>query len=169
MTPDFAHTLIGHHGSPLLAYDLAAVKARVTSLLSAIPPGSRLFYSLKANPLPAIVRAAREAGAGAEVTSLGELDAALQAGCAAADLLLGGPGKTTHEIAAALHLGVRWFSCESFTDARRLSAATTAGIQAAIRQQLEDRAAAEEGDVWEAALEESGLLDDLDTEAFLAA
>lgn len=133
MNPDFARQLTERHGSPLIAYDLGCVRARVRGLLDAFPSGSRLFYSLKANPLPAIVRAARESGAGAEVTSLGELDAAIQAGFQAADLLLGGPGKTASEITEALARGLRWLSCESFTDAARLSAcAVKVGCEANV-------------------------------------
>lgn len=126
MDPNFAHHLVAQHGSPLIAYDLNSVTTRVRSLLDAFPQGSRHFYSLKANPLPAIVRAAREAGSGAEVTSMGELGAAVTAGCAAEDLLFGGPGKTAAEIREALHAGVRWFSCESLTDARRISQSASA-------------------------------------------
>ena len=122
MTSDFARQLVELHGSPLIAYDLGAVRKRVRGLLDAFPEGSRLFYSLKANPLPAIVRAARESGAGAEVTSMGELTAAVIAGFSASDLLFGGPGKTASEIAEALEHGVRWFSCESFSDSERISA-----------------------------------------------
>ena len=121
MDSDFAHQLVEKHGSPLIAYDLSSVKTRVRSLMGAFPAGSRLFYSLKANPLPAIVRAARESGAGAEVTSMGELHAAITAGCEAGELLFGGPGKSAAEIAEALQAGVTWFSCESFVDARRIS------------------------------------------------
>jgi diaminopimelate decarboxylase len=121
MDPLFAHQLIEKHGSPVIAYDLDVVRARTQSLLAAFPEKSRLFYSLKANPLPAIVRAARESGAGAEVTSMGELRAAVAGGCLAKDLLLGGPGKTHSEITEALKEGVRWFSCESFVDAKRIS------------------------------------------------
>lgn len=121
MRLEFTQMLMERHGSPLLAYDLAAVRQRVTSLLEAFPEGSRLFYSLKANPLPAIVRAAREAGAGAEVTSTGELEAAIAAGFEAGSLMFGGPGKTAAELKEAMERGVRWFSCESFTDANRIS------------------------------------------------
>ena len=54
MNAVFARQLLEKHGSPLFVYDLDAVKQRAQTLLAALPEGSRLYYSFKANPLPAI-------------------------------------------------------------------------------------------------------------------
>jgi len=125
MNAPLAQTLTSRHGTPLYAYDLATVGARTTDLLGALPAGSALCYSFKANPLPAIARRVRECGGRAEITSEGELAAALAAGFTGEHILFGGPGKTSHELDAALSAGVRHFSSESFRDLAALSEACT--------------------------------------------
>jgi diaminopimelate decarboxylase len=90
-------------------------------LRNSLPPGFIIFYSLKANPHPDIARALREAGpCRAEVCSVGELSAALEAGFAASECLYTGPGKTTGELMNAVARGVREFSVESLTDLARV-------------------------------------------------
>jgi diaminopimelate decarboxylase len=117
-------------GTPLYVHDLNAVAARAQALRAELPAASRLYVSLKANPLPALVRELRTNGCHAELTSDGELTAALAAGFKGEELLLGGPGKTLHEIQAAIAAGVRGFSCESRTDLQRLGqCAATADVQ----------------------------------------
>lgn len=133
MDADLARQLIATHGSPLFAYDLDAVAARAADLRSALPEDAGLYYSFKANPLPAIARELRLAGVGAEITSGGELQAARNAGFPPQDMVLGGPGKSERLLQAALEQGVRTFSCESFTDVARLSAqAQKSGAQAQV-------------------------------------
>ncbi|MEZ5385408.1 MAG: hypothetical protein R3F13_07830 [Prosthecobacter sp.] len=120
MNAKFASELISKYGSPLFAYDLDAVQQRAQTLIACLPEGSRLYYSFKANPLPAIARELRTHGVRAEVTSAGELAAARNADFEEG-IVFGGPGKSEAMIARALAEGVRHFSCESFTDAARLS------------------------------------------------
>jgi len=122
---NFALDLVARFGSPLYAYDLTEVERRVRVLFSVLPASARVFYSFKANPLPAMAEAARAAGCCGEIASLGELNAAQDAGFSPEQLLFGGPGKTEKQIQAALATGITRFSCESLTDLRRIHAATT--------------------------------------------
>jgi diaminopimelate decarboxylase len=123
MNPALAQHLASRHGTPLYAYDLAAVSAQCRALFEALPQGSSVCYSFKANPLPAIARRVRECGGRAEITSEGELAAALTAGFSGGQILFGGPGKTAAELDAALTAGVRMFSSESLRDLATLSEA----------------------------------------------
>lgn len=126
-------SLAHRFGTPLYAYDLAAVTARAQALQAALPERSRLLYSFKANPLPAVAEATRSGGCGAEITSEGELVAARQAGFDLREALFGGPAKTEAAIRAALAAGVRWFSCENWSDLDRVARlAATAGTTAQI-------------------------------------
>jgi len=119
-------------GTPLYVYDLDRVAASLLDLRGAVPAGATIFYSLKANPHPEIARVLREAPGGpcrAELSSVGELTAALEAGFLADECLYTGPGKTTGEIANAISRGVRTFSIESLNDLRRAGAvAIQAGV-----------------------------------------
>lgn len=108
-------------GTPAYVYDLAAVRAAAAELRSDLPTGARLFYSLKANPHPLLVETLRAAGCDAEVSSVGEVHAAVAAGCPPERMLHTGPGKSRAELTASLAAGVRLFSVESLTDRDRLA------------------------------------------------
>ncbi|MEU6925649.1 MULTISPECIES: decarboxylase [unclassified Streptomyces] len=118
--------LVSAYGSPLYVYDLARVRAAAQDLREALPQPSRVYYSLKANPHPGLVAELRRGGVHAEVTSRGELAAALEAGHPAGELLYSGPGKVPVELDEAIRAGVRAFSTESFGDLERIGAAAAA-------------------------------------------
>jgi diaminopimelate decarboxylase len=117
------HELADRFGTPLYVYDLDRVAASYRDLRKSLPMGSTIFYSLKANPHPDIARALREADGWppcrAEVSSVGELAAAMEAGFTPAECLYTGPGKTESELVNAISEGVRQFSVESLTDLER--------------------------------------------------
>ncbi|MFD7032586.1 type III PLP-dependent enzyme [Streptomyces sp. NPDC059917] len=130
-TPPRAEDLLAaelalRYGSPLYVYDLTRVERAAADLRAALPERSHLYYSLKANPHPELVRTLRLAGCRPEICSTGELAAALTAGFDAVDCLYGGPGKTAAELGEALAAGVRTFSVESPADLRRVGAAARA-------------------------------------------
>ncbi|MEW1656675.1 type III PLP-dependent enzyme [Streptomyces sp. NPDC093707] len=117
-----AAELVRRYGSPLYVYDLARVEQAAADLRAALPEGAHLYYSLKANPHPELVRTLRLAGCRPEICSTGELAAVLEAGFDGADCLYGGPGKTAEELGEGLAAGVRTFSVESPADLRRVGA-----------------------------------------------
>jgi diaminopimelate decarboxylase len=138
-------------GTPLYVYDLDRVVASLLDLRKAVPAGTTIFYSLKANPHPEIARALREVPGGrcgAELSSVGELAAALEAGFKAEECLYTGPGKTTGEIATAIARGVRTFSIESRSDLRRVGAvATQAGVSVDCLLRINSVASAASGSI----------------------
>ncbi|BFO16842.1 hypothetical protein SHKM778_32300 [Streptomyces sp. KM77-8] len=110
-------------------YDLDRVRAARQELFGWLPEGFEVFYAFKANPHPGLARALRD-GDGpackAEISSTGELAAALEAGFPGADILYTGPGKTPGELAEAIAAGVGAFSAESLSDLRHIGAAALA-------------------------------------------
>ncbi|WP_084958865.1 decarboxylase [Thermoactinospora rubra] len=110
-------------GTPLYVYDLDAVARQRDALFSALPEGFELFYAVKANPHPDIGRVLSAGGCRAEISSTGELQAAIAGGFSPAECLYTGPGKTDAELEAALAAGVRMFSAESLDDLRHIGAA----------------------------------------------
>ncbi|MFI8193386.1 type III PLP-dependent enzyme [Streptomyces sp. NPDC085946] len=127
--------LAERYGTPLYVYDLARVRAARRDLFGFLPEGVEVYYAFKANPHPDLVRALRT-GDGpackAEISSTGELAAALEAGYPGADILYTGPGKTPGELDEAVRNGVGLFSAESLTDLEHIGRAarahgTTAG------------------------------------------
>jgi diaminopimelate decarboxylase len=114
--------LTTRYGSPLYVYDLAELRRSAARLKAALPAGSHLLYSVKANPHPAVIRELLATGAGMEISSTGELNVVLAAGAEPSGVLYTGPGKTDAEIDAAIRAGVRRFSAESAVDLGRLRA-----------------------------------------------
>ncbi|MGW6946785.1 type III PLP-dependent enzyme [Streptomyces xanthophaeus] len=132
------HEAAKRFGTPLYVYDLGAVRTRTAELRAALPGSAALLYSLKANPLPAVAAEVRAGGCRAEVSSAGELRAALEAGFPADGILYTGPGKSAAELDEALERGVGAFSCESATELRRLGhVAASAGRRAAALLRLQ--------------------------------
>ncbi len=110
--------LLRRFGSPLYAFDGDALRRRAVELKNALGPGFSLLWSVKANPSLALARILRNAGCGAEIASLGELEVALAAGFSASSLRFAGPSKTVAELAEAFDQGVGTFhvECESEVD-----------------------------------------------------
>ncbi|MEU0008770.1 type III PLP-dependent enzyme [Streptomyces sp. NPDC006314] len=121
--------LADEYGTPLYVYDLDRLDAARRDLFGWLPEEFDVFYALKANPHVDLVRALRE-GEGrtcrAEISSTGELAAALEAGHDPAEILYTGPGKTPGELREAIGLGVRLFSAESLGDLRHIGEAALA-------------------------------------------
>jgi diaminopimelate decarboxylase len=95
-------------GTPLYVYDgdrIAANYRRLAAAFVAVYPATRLHYALKANSNPAIARILRQAGAGAEVVSDGELQLALRWGFPAREILFTSNSKSPLEIDRAITVG----------------------------------------------------------------
>ena len=101
------------HARAFWLYDLDAFATRAKRLLTAFAPlGSHLAYALKANGLPALVRAAHAAGLAADAGSLGELELARACGFAAAQRTLSGNGHTFEEATWVAQHGVAVVSAD---------------------------------------------------------
>lgn len=106
--------------TPLYVFSAAALRRRVQRVREALGEAIELLWSVKANPSLAVTTCLREAGAGAEIASLGELEVALAAGHAPAALRFAGPGKSEHELEQALARGLGTFHAESLDELRDL-------------------------------------------------
>ncbi len=86
----------------------------------------RIHYALKANSTLAIVRLLRSLGSAVDANSGGEIEVALRAGCAPADIVLTGVGKTRAELDRAVALGVGVINAESAGELDRIAALAAA-------------------------------------------
>jgi diaminopimelate decarboxylase len=98
--------------TPFYVYSGGVIRSKHARLTRALP-GMEVFYSLKANPNPAICRLLRSLGARAEVSSIAELRTVLKAGFRPENIIFLGPGKTEREIRAVLNAGVYAMVVES--------------------------------------------------------
>ncbi len=106
--------LADEFGTPLYVYDGDVLSGQFLGLRERLDPAAEIFFSLKANPNPAVCALLHSLGARAEVCSLAELAAAQLAGVPADGIIFVGPGKSTAELSACLDAGVYAIICESF-------------------------------------------------------
>jgi diaminopimelate decarboxylase len=92
------------HGTPLVVYDEATLRAQAQAYRSAAP-AALVVYGTKAFPSVAVLRLFAEEGLGADVASLGELEFARRAGVAPERLILHGNNKSGRELSLAAELG----------------------------------------------------------------
>ncbi len=115
-------TLAERYGTPLFVYDAAALESAWKRLRQALPERVEIYYSVKANPNPAIVKTFLSLGCGLEIASGGELFQALAAGGAPERIVFAGPGKRDSELREFVEAGGGEIHVESLNEARRLSA-----------------------------------------------
>ncbi|MDX1616568.1 MAG: diaminopimelate decarboxylase [Candidatus Promineifilaceae bacterium] len=115
--------LVAETGTPVYVYSKAELVHRATmfrdAMASYAPPGMAC-YATKANLNLVILRLLAELGLGAEVTSGGELQAALQVGFSPERIVFSGVGKRPAELRDGLRSGIRAFHVESTQELERL-------------------------------------------------
>jgi diaminopimelate decarboxylase len=107
--------------TPFFAYDRSAIGTRVRELRSLLPPGMHLHYSIKANPMPAVIHYLAERVDGFDVASAHEMALALDAGTAPAAIGFAGPGKSQEDLRRAVASGIN-VHVESETQLRLVTA-----------------------------------------------
>ncbi len=101
-------------GTPCYVYSRAGFEAPLLAYQEGLKDRKHLIcYAIKANPCGALLRLAAALGAGADVTSGGELAQASRAGIPPEKIVFSGVAKTAREINEALDLGIFSFNIES--------------------------------------------------------
>jgi diaminopimelate decarboxylase len=92
--------------TPFFAYDRSLLTGRAAHLRASLPAAIQLHFSVKANPMPALVQHMAGLVDGFDVASAGEMRVALDTPMAPADISFAGPGKTDAELTQAIAAGV---------------------------------------------------------------
>jgi ornithine decarboxylase len=102
---------------PCLVVDLDVVRDNYLAFAKSLPD-TRVYYAIKANPAPEILKLLVELGSCFDVASLGETEAVLAAGATPDRISFGNTIKKECDIAAAFALGVTLFAvdCEAEVD-----------------------------------------------------
>jgi ornithine decarboxylase len=102
---------------PCLVVDLDVVRENYLSFAKALPD-TRVFYAVKANPAPEVLKLLAELGSSFDVASPSETEAVLAAGATPDRISYGNTIKKEAEVAAAFALGVTLFAvdCEAEVD-----------------------------------------------------
>lgn len=118
--------------TPFYVYSRQALTAQVRRLREHLPPELLIYYSIKANPMPALVQHLAGLVDGLDVASLRELRTALDTGIDPERCLITGPARTGEELRAAVasHVAI---NLESPEQMRRTAAV---GAELGIRPRV---------------------------------
>ena len=97
---------------PCLVLDLDVVRENYHSFARALPD-TKVFYAVKANPAPEILKLLIELGSCFDVASVSETEAVLAAGCTPERISYGNTIKKERDVAAAFARGIRLFAVDA--------------------------------------------------------
>jgi ornithine decarboxylase len=107
---------------PCLVVDLDVVRENYLSFARALPD-TKVYYAVKANPAPAILKLLAELGCNFDVASIGETHDVLMAGATPDRISYGNTIKKEAEIAAAFSLGVTLFAVDCEAEVEKVARA----------------------------------------------
>jgi diaminopimelate decarboxylase len=114
--------IAGEVGTPVYVYNAGVIRARYAALdraLAAVP--HRICFAVKANSTLGVLRVLRDAGAGADIVSGGEMARVLAAGFAPDRIVFSGVGKSNAELRAAVRTRLGHLNVESHAELERLA------------------------------------------------
>lgn len=111
--------LVDKYEGPVFFYNLKFIRSRVQQMQNALK-GVRLFYALKANTNPEILRVFREENVGIDVVSGGEIQHAVRCGFSYQSLVYSGVGKTKKELELAIKNDIYQINVESIPELERI-------------------------------------------------
>lgn len=111
--------LLGEKNPLLALVNQQGIIDTVNKLHNAFPPHFKHCFAVKANPYLKILQQLQQAGMGAEVASLAELELSLKAGFSTDQIVFDAPVKTMQEIDRALSLGIA-FNIDNFQELDRV-------------------------------------------------
>ena len=114
---------------PCVVVDLEVVRDNYSKFARALPD-TRVFYAVKANPEPQVLKLLAELGSCFDTASVVEIQLALDAGATPDRISFGNTIKKERDIVRALELGVRLYAVDCEAEVEKIArAAETAGIE----------------------------------------
>jgi diaminopimelate decarboxylase len=114
-------TIADAHATPLFVYDAGVMDRQLAELRETLGDRFSVYYSVKANPNPTILRHFVTRDCGLEIASGGELHQALAAGCPPQRMVYAGPGKTDAELELVLGHKIEEIHVESAGELDRIA------------------------------------------------
>jgi ornithine decarboxylase len=107
---------------PCLVVDLDVVRDNYVAFAKALPD-TKVYYAVKANPAPEILKMLVALGSCFDVASIGETEAVLAAGATPDRISYGNTIKKESEIAAAFKLGITMFAVDCEAEVEKVARA----------------------------------------------
>jgi len=112
----------GRDTGPCLVVDLDVVRDNYNAFAKALPD-TRVFYAVKANPEPAVLKLLASLGSCFDTASVVEIQLALNAGAAPDRISFGNTIKKERDIARAYELGIRLFAVDCEAEVEKIARA----------------------------------------------
>jgi ornithine decarboxylase len=107
---------------PCLVLDLDVVRDNYRAFSRALP-NSRIFYAVKANPAPEILRLLNSLGSSFDTASVAEIEMAMNAGATPDRISFGNTIKKERDIARAHELGITLFAVDCVEEVEKIARA----------------------------------------------
>jgi len=107
---------------PCLVVDLEVVRDNYRAFASALPD-ARVFYAVKANPSPEVLRLLTSLGSCFDTASIAEIESVLAAGATPERISFGNTIKKERDIGRAFALGVRLFAVDCKAEVEKVARA----------------------------------------------
>src|SRR3954467_11585620 len=107
---------------PCVVVDLDVVRDNYSKFARALPD-TRVFYAVKANPAPEVLKLLADLGSCFDTASVVEIELALAAGATPERISFGNTIKKERDIARALELGVRLFAVDCEAEVEKIARA----------------------------------------------
>ncbi len=104
---------------PCMVLDLEVVRDNFHAFEKAMPD-SKIYYAVKANPAPEVLRLLSSMGSNFDCASVNEIEMALDAGAAPNHISFGNTIKKERDIARAFELGIRLFAIDCVEEADKI-------------------------------------------------
>ena len=112
----------GRDNGPCLVVDLDIVRDNYNAFAKALPD-TRVFYAVKANPEPQVLKLLADLGSCFDTASVVEIEQSLAAGAAPDRISFGNTIKKERDIARAYALGVRLFAVDCEAEVEKIARA----------------------------------------------
>ena len=107
---------------PVLVVDLDVVRDNYSAFAKALPD-TRVFYAVKANPAPEILRLLAAMGSSFDTASVAEVEMAMDAGAPADRISFGNTIKKERDVLRAYELGIRLFAVDCVEEVEKIARA----------------------------------------------
>ena len=105
---------------PCLVVDIDVIEDNYKAFERALPT-SKIYYAVKANPAPEILRLLAGLGSSFDTASVAEIEMALDAGASADRISYGNTIKKERDVARAYELGIRLFAVDSVEEVEKIA------------------------------------------------
>lgn len=136
---ELSEEIIGKAGklkTPFLLMDTNIIRENYHTILNSLD-NSKVFYAVKANPHPKILKTLRDEGSSFDIASVGELKSLLEIGVNPDKISYGNTIKKREDISFAFSKGVRLFVADELSEVNKV-ADFAPGSKIFIRLQMSD-------------------------------